>query len=424
MANSEHVAQQQELLQAHRRTLAVYFNQLAAFGGRAYATPALLNGIEEAWVNICLLKERLQQLGALVEADITDDLMASMHSMRDSQRYPRRAGDTPLGTSLLLSRFDIGLGTLRTLAEQVPQIRDAAIEFRTLFQAACDQINTLRAYKSLHDLLHEVQLLCFENIEQELPRFPEDDLSVDNLERYALNLEDIVASLREVAEQSPIIKPAPTWILKLSQLHSQICQALAARDGNLLRRATDQIRRILSLYPAQINMQLNSTVRTMRLSTLIEVMMYIRDVCVSLNLEVSSIERIESGLAALRELHQHLTMLIDDHDSWQLVDNLLRTIDDYFDQDEVITMWSELKEQATRLYETSSEQWALALKTNADQLERAVLTRDHFNITQQLRSYRSRAVRQFYRVDKRLKDVCEKLDRLDGPLAFVIGVLE
>ncbi len=424
MANQEDIARQQQLLQAHRRTLTVYLNQLAAFGGRAYATPAVLNGIDETWEHICILKERLQQLGAPVEDDITDELIASTRSIRDASRHPQRAGDTPLGTSLLLGRFNVGLGALRTLIEHVPEIHDAAIEFRTIFQAACEQINTLRAYKSLHDQLHEVQFRCFENIEQELPHLLDNALAIVNLEQYALNLADCITELREVAEQAPMLRPAPTWIDKLEQAHTQIVQALVEKDADLLRRATDQIRRVLILHPARINSQLNTTVRAMRLVSLVEVITYMRDTCVSLGLDAAIIERIELGLVALRELNMHLSALIEDHDHWQVIDDLLRLLSDYHEQDEVVALWTDLKEHAGQLYETSSEPWAIELKHNATQLEHAVQSQDLRTIMQYFRNYRSRAVLQFYRVDKQLKKLCDKLDRVDGPLAFVIGVLE
>jgi AcrR family transcriptional regulator len=422
MSDHDEITHQQTLLQTHRQTLVRLLDQMA-MQGAAYAPPAIAAGIDEARNAIRVLKISLRNQGVIVEEALTDEPFPASVSAQ-STHMPRRSYDTPTGTRVSLSHFGEGMGALYSLIQQAPDIYDSAITFRTNFQAACTQIEALRAYKALHDLLHDLQLLCYEHIEQELQRFPDDDLAADNLERYALNLEDIVNSLQEIAERTPSIKPRPTWIDKLHQAHTSICQALATTDAEMLKRATREIKRVLSLHPAQINTRLNSTVQAMRLEELLEVMTHIHTVCLRLDVDSTLLSRFTTGLTALGDLHQRLMALVDDHDQWQDVDTLLRLIDDSMDYDELSALWPDVKEQANRLYATSAEQWAQALRANEAQLERAVAIRDNFILFQSFCSYRSRAVRQFYRVDKRLKELCDRLDRLDGPLALVMGVLQ
>ena len=69
--SQEAIDDQRELLEAHRRTLAVYLKQLAALGS-AYAPPAVANGMHEARAGIRCAKASLRAWGVDV-ADLPDD---------------------------------------------------------------------------------------------------------------------------------------------------------------------------------------------------------------------------------------------------------------------------------------------------------------------------------------------------------------
>jgi outer membrane protein assembly factor BamB len=70
--DQEAIDQQEILLATHRRTLAHLLNQLALVGGRAYATPQVVNGIREARENIQHVKQALRDWGIAV-ADHPND---------------------------------------------------------------------------------------------------------------------------------------------------------------------------------------------------------------------------------------------------------------------------------------------------------------------------------------------------------------
>lgn len=69
--SQEAIDDQRELLEAHRRTLAVYLKQSAALGS-AYAPPAVANGMHEARAGIRRAKASLRAWGVDV-ADLPDD---------------------------------------------------------------------------------------------------------------------------------------------------------------------------------------------------------------------------------------------------------------------------------------------------------------------------------------------------------------
>lgn len=76
MLSPEEIAEQQQLLVTHRRTLAIYLKQQAMLG-RAYSPPALINGIEEARNNIRRIKRRLNAAGVVIPDDPDDDSFTS-----------------------------------------------------------------------------------------------------------------------------------------------------------------------------------------------------------------------------------------------------------------------------------------------------------------------------------------------------------
>jgi DNA polymerase III delta prime subunit len=72
------ISAQLDLLAAHRRTLAVLLQQQALLGGRAYATPGIINGIAEAQSSIQRIKEQLRANGVPVEDEPNDDVQPAV----------------------------------------------------------------------------------------------------------------------------------------------------------------------------------------------------------------------------------------------------------------------------------------------------------------------------------------------------------
>jgi signal peptidase I len=99
---ADEVAEQQQLLQAYRRTLAIYLRQAAELGGMAYSPPALLNGLDEARRNIARIKGILRGAGVDVADDPDDEVVddwatarpersiAATMDARPPTRRPRR----------------------------------------------------------------------------------------------------------------------------------------------------------------------------------------------------------------------------------------------------------------------------------------------------------------------------------------------
>src|SRR3954470_15893727 len=90
MPNQEDIAHQQELLAAHRRTLAQYLKQQALIS-ELFTPPAIGHGIDEARANIRRVKSTLQAWGIPTEDLPDDEVPPQWHRCRLPSRRFRYA---------------------------------------------------------------------------------------------------------------------------------------------------------------------------------------------------------------------------------------------------------------------------------------------------------------------------------------------
>jgi hypothetical protein len=109
MPTQENIDSQYNLLETHRRTLAVYLKQEAEFGN-SYTPPVVKNGIREARNSIRRCKDTLRRWGVSVEDHPDDDEMPLSASDRVVSTATRLVSEPP---SLLLASND----TLPVFAE-------------------------------------------------------------------------------------------------------------------------------------------------------------------------------------------------------------------------------------------------------------------------------------------------------------------
>jgi len=428
MPSNEEILQQQQLLKSHRDRLAVRITQEAMVGA-AHAAPDVIQDIVDARTQIQRIKNLLRSWHIVVEDHPNDEgEMLALGSVVPTPPATPQPRPPQLDQDFVErgQSFSQGMSALRDLMVRIPEARDTLIAVRADIQAACDHIEVLDNYKALHDLLHELQKLCFDCIDQEARRFPSDDLAADNLQQYELNFEDIVNRMQEVVAQSTFAGSKTTWIQDLGYAQQELHDAIENLDVKQLQKATRRIKRVLNLQPSLINTHLNDAARALRLPTLMKALTQVRDTLSRPDLDPEKIRQFEAGVAALTSLNHDLATLIDEHDRWQVVDCVLRRIEDRLEQDldELEWSWPDLKAKGERLYGECAEKWAHGLKADCEKLESALAASDHARVKQFFRRYRSQAGNRFYRIDATLKGLCDELRQVDGPLAFVLRMLE
>lgn len=317
-----------------------------------------------------------------------------------------------------------GLTALTELM-QLPQVRAAVVAFRTDFQAAHEQIDVLGDYKHLHDLLHTMQFHCYHPIVQEARRFPDDDMTLDNLMDYELTLQGIVSDLQEAAPRASFASLETSWIQDLDQSRRELHDALENLDTKQFKRAIWRMNRVLAIQPSRINTRLNAAARALRLPALVKALTYVRDNLARLDLDPEKVRQFKVGVKALAGLDQSLTALVHDHDSWQVIDLELRRIEAAMRQDmmELEMSWSSLRAMVEPLYSGVADEWAELLEAEAQALDAAIAQDNPAKVRRYFWRYRRRAGDRFYRVDTDLKNLCEDLREVGEPLTTVMSVI-
>jgi hypothetical protein len=412
MATQEEITEQQLLLDNYRRRLSYNIKQQLAFGT---ATPFnIVEDIRQAREEIRRIKGVLHDWNALVD-DLHDDDPPAPALLNGVLAVP-----LPPSPPQQISR---GLDALSVLMQE-PQVRAAVVTFRTDFQAACEQIDSLSDYKDLHDLLHTLQFQCFNPIVREARRFPDDETAQANLTDYELTLQDLVDQMRGITGRKTFSVNETLWLQALVQARAALCAAVEGSDAQRLKRGIWLINRVLAVQPAQINTRLNAAARALRLPALVQALTYVRDSLARPELDAEKVRQFEAGVEALTSLNQSLNALVHEHDQWQAVDLELRRIEANLGSDttELELSWPELKVMAAPLY-SSAEEWARTLRADCEKLDSATAAQDIARIRQGFQRYRRQTGDRFYRVDANLKRLCDDLREIGDPLASVLQMI-
>lgn len=311
---------------------------------------------------------------------------------------------------------------------QLPEVQAAGVAFRTDFRAMRRQTDVLNHYKELHNLLHELQINCYNLLVQEVRRFPDDAVAVDSIMDYELTLQEVISNWKEVAGRASFAA-AETWCIQdLVKAWKALKSAIEELKPEPLIDARWILNRVLAVHPSQINTRLNATARALRLPNLVDGMAQVSDKLarVDLDLEPDKVSQFEAGVDALISLGDRLTILVDDHDRWQAVDRELRWLEANLGQD--ITMleisWPDLEVKTEPLYTGKDDTWAINFREDKENLKSAIQAKNPVRVKRYFRRYSRRAGNRFHRVDTNLKQLCEDLCQVGEQLDSIMRMIQ
>jgi hypothetical protein len=311
---------------------------------------------------------------------------------------------------------------------RVPEVRESAIAYKTAFQTTRERIIALGDCKDLHDEFHDFQNLCYKSIHDDFELFPDDKAAHRRLGHHQRSFRTFVSRFREIASRASFCGREDDWLQDVTEAEDELQAALDRLDEKKLKGFLLTLRTILNREPSRINTRMNEAAKNLSMKLLTKAL---DSICEKLrtgpdNLrELENARRIENGLKALRDLDSNLYDLIEEHDSWQrLEDELcLHGARPQPDMEELSMHWPKLDKKAERLYAKSDEQWATSIKKECDNLRNALEVRDLSAITHHFGEFQWLASERFYRVDKNLKELCENLRELGDNLNTVLESL-
>jgi hypothetical protein len=402
----------------------------------------------------------------------------------DDQKIPF---DVTIGSGQLAKR---ALGSLVD-APHVQPVLDLIQSYGSVFANASNQLLVLHAYKKAHDLLHEVQFI-HDVLGMAADHFPAQDWARDMVKIYVFQLRKHVSDADDILRTSPKQSDLVAVREQLGEAYQELEDAAEQRDVTACGRAVRRLH-IMLLRPEQSNFNalLKAAVRDLNMQDLIDAMQkvqealpenylygressrkaekgqsataFLRTVFASLRLWVrtmsslnvrrpnlrtlrakpaqkgmfketnsATLEDFQLGIDDIKELEKELSAQIEEHDKWQLVENMLRPLDK-----NSTTLLTDLELGQLRLMsnirafcnaakatqpegQVSSSNWATRMEHEATNLENALSSGDSKRTSEHFELLRRYVAEHFDRVDKRLLLLCERISKVRDPLRVLV----
>jgi hypothetical protein len=313
-----------------------------------------------------------------------------------------------------------------------PKIMSFVAEQQEQLVSADQALQILVDYKNVHDLLHDLQLKCYNYILQEARKL-EDQIDWPLLVQPQKDLASILERLGEAESQKSMADEDFSWLEDLRSSQERLGVACDQLSLAPLKEARDLIKTILQMRPTIFDTKLCAAARTLPLEELRNALCAIRAKLGARALESDAGVSFSAGVDALPELSASLRALTTEHTRWQVIETRLWSIDALIDRDftELQDAWPQLRERLVKVCDGNRAPWAVSILEEAEKLDDLLkvplpedakdLQRWQMKVRQSYRSCSNDSGTRFYQVDLSLKRLC---DQLRGVQAALVKVLQ
>jgi len=343
---------------------------------------------------------------------------------QDGRLFARPAPATPPPITPGDSRpVGDGLLALRALMD-APEVYAAVAGGRDQFREVLRQIELLNRYKGLHDQFQQLED-CARLIDLDRRRLPHDLRAWADVARNEPELHGKLDDVLALAGTGAIGAGEALWTRKLARAQQELRSAVEQSDLALLSGATDRIEDVLGSVPWQINARLVEVAGGLPLKALLQNLTAVRERLEGLDLDPGAARQCAvfvQGVVALAQIDVHLARLVDDHNTFQEIDNELRRIEAGLDSDvrALVLAWPDLRILQQQVCDRNAADWATKFSASGAELERALDAQDSAHTTLIFWRYRGQAGQGFNRIDADLLALCEELQRIGRSLEFVL----
>lgn len=421
MRNQTDIEQQYSILMTYRQRLSDHLQQ-CAIHGEANAPSVILHGIREARDHIRRIKDILRIWGVEID-DHPDD------NPSDPVSFLKRSTQTTRIESQFIGEGLIALGDLM----QIPEVRDTTSRLQANLQIASQQITLLLEYKSIHDQFHLLESCCnpiYPSIYRNGQLLSSEEINWEVLEYLVIELQNCIDNLLDFAVEVSFAADTLAWRLKLKRTYNELEEGIKNNSAEQLKKAIKRVRDVLVREFSRINNSLVTAAKTAQLSVLAQALVSVRDRLLGFNLDTLSLQRFKifaNGVDILVSISARLSVSIDDHNQWQVIDDELRRVEVLLDKEasELEDNWPDLKLMIHLLCTQSTDDWAIKLNLVCIELEDALSSRNPVRIRRVFRDLRTRERVRFYQIDQALLRLCGDLQKVgEEPLSAVLKMLE
>ena len=315
---------------------------------------------------------------------------------------------------------------LRAVAELLrdPAVSASLQAFRAVFDGADQRIHTVGDYKDLHDRLHDLQLRCYSPILSARRDFPQGETR-DQLRLDAGTLNTLIRQLRAIVNRPTLDAADFPWIEdNLEVARVKLNAAIEDSSSSLLEMATAKLTEVMQLQPTLINSLLMRSVRDLDLPLLHTRLQEAHERLRALGADEKQLDWFIRGVADLQRLDKELKDQLNNHRSWQVVENNLRLVEAALTKpiEELEASWQTLQLKLAVVCKELKE-YQEEIEETSKYLDEAIQHRKLSAIFRFFSKLQTLAGDRFYNVDKELKQLCEKLRPVGRELDTVILVM-
>jgi len=318
-----------------------------------------------------------------------------------------------------------GLDSVRArLAD--PAVRDRLTQSVSQLQQIVGTIDSLNAYKSLHECLHQLQAKQFRALKDAARNLPTQPDQAAELLAYRNQLRSACLIARQAVSElpdMPVLRATEImWIDVLEAAGDQFHDAIDNGDPKGARSALRKIRAIMVTDPPRLNRLIFTTATALPLNDLMNAL---RDV------GGEDIPDVAAALNSLRLISATIRAGVVEHREWQDADIRIAEIDQLFERDspdqleEFATDWLELKAIVQDLAVRDPDaKWAGKIQLYINNVDDGLAPEDAdgpFRLA--FDSFRGEAQFRFLMVDSKLKADCSALVRIGNPLHRILEEL-
>ncbi|MGP3697583.1 hypothetical protein [Rhodobacter sp. NSM] len=395
-------------------------------------------GLHEEWVpdNLTGRERAFALLEAVSRQDAEPLVLAEMLARRPDaadfaalveQACPEARAALP-ATGRQVEQVISGLSAVYLRLDEAP-VRERLTQSRDRLSMIVDTVDSLDAYKSLHECLHQIQIKQFRALNDAARALPEDPRQAAELRVYCNQLRGACVMARNAVEQlpaAPIPRATETlWIDALEAAAAQVQDAIDAVDTAGARSALRQIRWIIQNTPPRLNSLIFATASALPLDDLARAL---EDVA-----GAGGGEPIRTALRSLRLIIPTIRSEVVEHREWQEADIRITELDQLFERagngvdlvEEFAAVWIELKSMVQELATRDPEAaWARRILSYLEDVDDA-LAREQADAGFEAvySAFRGEAQIRFLTVDSRLKGDCTALVRISMPLHKLLAEL-
>ena len=316
---------------------------------------------------------------------------------------------------------------------QDPSIKQKLLATREMLGVVIEQIDTLAAYKGLHDELQRFQFTSTSWRKLKTAAANRDNAGRALLEAHLKRLEELRDDAPAWIEALPLASglrpPEHEWLQDVTNAVVQFDAKLRAGIAEPLIASLEGLRELLGDVATHMDERIFFTARAIPLRALADTL---RDIAAALATDDPAAAAVLDARSAILNLTSILLGRVIEHKIWQDADNRIQGLSILVEPSgdaippNVIRKWREVKStMATLIQLDPSGRWRKAIEDCTRALE-LQLTRPRADTALVLafEAYREEALQQFVQVDLSLKNDCKSLAQMQVPLNNILQELD